>query len=62
MWIHLLGSPPLPSVTIFVVELLMGFFFPLVKGGLSPTPGLAYRPEALLGAKEQKDKPTFAMT
>lgn len=68
MWLHLLGSgaagsPPPPSVTIFVVDLPMGFFFSyLVKGGLSPTPGLAYCPEALLGTKEQKAKPTFAMT
>lgn len=39
------------------------FFFPyLAKGGLSPTPGLAYRPEALLWPKDQKSKPTFAMT
>lgn len=50
-----------PTVTIFVVE-LMDFFFYLAKGGFPPTPRLAYRPEALLGVKDQKSKPTFAMT
>lgn len=53
MWIHLLGSgaagsPPPPSVTVFVVDLLMGFFFLLSQRWPFPHTRLGLLPRGSL--------------